>query len=51
MYILITFKEISANSLKKLEKFSGIVELFVFYNMIDVLIELWCDEKDSWKSN
>ena len=49
MYILITLKEISANTLKykKNGEWDGIVELFVFSNMIDVWIELWSDVKDS----
>ena len=49
MYILITLKEISANTLKKNRKngeWGGIIELFAFSNMIDVWIELRCDVKD-----
>ena len=49
MYILITLKKISVNTLKKIRKngeWGGIVELFAFSNMIDVWIELWCDVKD-----
>ena len=48
MYILITLKEISANTLKKnKEELGGIVELFALSNIIDFWIELWCDVKDS----